>query len=186
MTDAAADPIDRLFDILGRAGGAQYGQERVTQLAHALQCGLAAEQAGAPAALIGAALLHDIGHLVHKFGEDAALRGIDDHHERLGAKLLAKWFVPALSEPVALHVDAKRYLCSVEPSYFGTLSPASVRSLELQGGIYDPTGAAAFRSRPHAEDAVKVRRWDEAAEVAGLPTPDLAHFRPALEASRKA
>lgn len=181
----ALDPIDRLLDVLATQGGAQYGQERVTQLAHALQCGLAAEQAGAPPALIGAALLHDIGHLVHKLGDDAALRGIDDHHEALGAKLLARWFVPALSEPVALHVDAKRYLCATEPGYFAILSPASVRSLELQGGTYDATGAAAFRARPHAEDAVRVRRWDEAAKVRGLATPDLTHFRPYLEASLK-
>ena len=180
-----ADPIDRLLEVLATQGGAQYGQERVTQLAHALQCGLAAEQAGAAPALIGAALLHDIGHLVHKLGEDAAVRGIDDHHEALGAKLLTKWFVPALSEPVALHVDAKRYLCATEPGYFAILSPASVRSLELQGGTYDAAGAAAFRARPHAEDAVRVRRWDEAAKVQGLSTPDLAHFRPYLEASLK-
>jgi [1-hydroxy-2-(trimethylamino)ethyl]phosphonate dioxygenase len=184
MTEAA-ESIDRLFAVLTTNGGAQYGQERVSQLAHALQCGLAAEQAGATPALIGAALLHDIGHLVHKLGEDAAVRGIDDHHEALGAKLLAKWFVPALSEPVALHVDAKRYLCASEPGYFAILSPASVRSLELQGGIYDEAGAAAFRARPHAEDAVRVRRWDEAAKVQGLSTPDLAHFRPYLEASLK-
>lgn len=185
MSDAA-DPIDRLLQVLSTNGGAQYGQERVSQLAHALQCGLAAEQTGAPAALIGAALLHDIGHLVHRLGEDAAVRGIDDHHEALGAKLLAKWFLPALAEPVALHVDAKRYLCATEPGYFAILSPASVRSLELQGGVYDKAGAAAFRARPFAEDAVRVRRWDEAAKVEGLPTPDLAHFRSYLEASLKA
>jgi len=181
----AGDPIDRLLEVLATNGSAQYGQEQVSQLEHALQCGLAAEQAGAAPALIGAALLHDIGHLVHKLGEDAALRGIDDHHEALGAKLLAKWFVPALSEPVKLHVDAKRYLCASEPGYFAMLSPASVRSLELQGGVYDRAGAAAFRTRPHAEDAVRVRRWDEAAKIKGLATPELAHFRPYLEASLK-
>jgi [1-hydroxy-2-(trimethylamino)ethyl]phosphonate dioxygenase len=186
MSERTLDPIDRLFDILGRAGAAQYGNERVTQLDHALQCAQQAEAAGAPPALIGAALLHDIGHLVHKFGEDAAVRGIDDRHERLGSKLLAKWFVPELSEPVALHVDAKRYLCATEPSYNAMLSPGSVRSLALQGGAYDTAGAAAFRARPYAEDAVRVRRWDEAAKVLGRPTPDLEHFRLCLAASRKA
>jgi [1-hydroxy-2-(trimethylamino)ethyl]phosphonate dioxygenase len=186
MPDVTQDLIDRLFEILGCAGAAQYGNERVTQLDHALQCAQQAEASGAPPALIGAALLHDIGHLVHKFGEDAALRGIDDRHERLGSKLLAKWFVPALSEPVALHVDAKRYLCATEPSYNAILSAGSVRSLALQGGAYDPAGAEAFRAQPYAEDAVRVRRWDEAAKVLGRPTPDLEHFRPCLEASRKA
>jgi len=177
------EPVDRLLSVLGDSGRAQYGQERVSQLAHALQSGHAAEQAGAPAALIGAALLHDIGHLVHKLGDDAALRGIDDKHEAIGGKLLSRWFIAALAEPVALHVDAKRYLCATESSYFACLSPASVRSLALQGGPYDAGGAAEFRARPHAEAAIQLRRWDEAAKVAGLATPDLGHFRPYLEAT---
>lgn len=182
---AAEDPIDRVFAVLERAGGAQYGQERVTQLAHALQCGRNAERDGAPPALIGAALLHDIGHLVHQFGEDAALRGIDDKHEAIGGKLLARWFVPELAGAVALHVDAKRYLCGTEPGYFAILSPGSVRSLNLQGGAYAPAEAAAFLARPHAAEAVRVRRWDEAAKVVGAATPGLAHFRPALQACLK-
>lgn len=175
--------VDRLFETLSSAGRAQYGQERVSQLEHALQAGLAAEAAGAAPALIGAALLHDIGHLVHQLGENAALRGIDDKHEAIGGKLLAKWFAPGLSQPVALHVDAKRYLCAVESGYFASLSPASVRSLELQGGRFDAVGAVAFLAHPHAEAAVSLRRWDEAAKVAGARTPDLEHFRPYLEAA---
>ena len=182
---AAEDPIDRLFDVLTRAGGAQYGQERVTQLAHALQCAARAEQDGATAALVGAALLHDIGHLVHQLGEDASLRGVYDKHEAIGSKMLARWFVPGLCGAVALHVDAKRYLCAAEADYFAKLSPGSVRTLNLQGCAYAPAEAAAFRARPHAEDAIRVRRWDEAAKVLGAPTPDLAHFRPVLDTCRK-
>ena len=182
---ASEDPIDRLFEVLRGAGGSQYGQERVTQLAHALQCATLAEREGAAAALVGAALLHDIGHLVHQLGEDAALRGIDDKHESIGGKLLARWFVPELAGAVALHVDAKRFLCAAESSYFGTLSKASVRSLELQGGAYAPADAATFLARPCAAEAVRVRRWDEAAKVPGAVTPDLAHFRPTLEACLK-
>ena len=175
----AFDEISELFE---GARGRLYGGEQVTQLAHALQCAAAAEREGAPASLVVAALLHDVGHLVHDLGPRPAARGIDDRHEEGGAEWLRRRFVSAVSEPVRLHVAAKRYLCAVEPGYFGTLSPASVRSLALQGGRYDVAGAADFNAQPHAEDAVRLRRWDEAAKEAGLETPDLAHFRPHIEA----
>jgi len=174
--------FDEISEFFEGARGRLYGGEQVTQLAHALQCAAAAEREGAPAPLIVAALLHDLGHLAHDLGPRPAARGIDDRHEEGGAEWLRRWFGPAVSEPVRLHVAAKRYLCAVEPGYFETLSPASVRSLELQGGRFDAAGAADFIARPHAEEAARLRRWDEAAKVEGLATPDLAHFRRYVEA----
>jgi len=173
--------VDEICAIYEGQGSALYGGEQVTQLAHALQCAASAEAEGAPPALIAAALLHDIGHLIHKLGENAAERGVDDHHQLGGAKWLRRWFDESVTESIRLHVDAKRYLCAVEPGYFRTLSPASVRSLELQGGRFDEPGAAAFIALPHAADAVRLRRWDEAAKVPELATPDLRHYRRYLE-----
>ena len=175
------ESLDKLFDVLERAGGAQYGQECVTQLAHALQCAQLAEQEGASPGTVVAALLHDVGHLIHDLGENAALRGIDDRHEHSGAGVLGRWFGPEVVEPVRLHVDAKRWLCQAEPEYFDTLSPASVRSLKLQGGIFSADEADAFLAQPHAGAAVAVRRWDDRAKVEGLPTPTLAHYRTIAE-----
>jgi [1-hydroxy-2-(trimethylamino)ethyl]phosphonate dioxygenase len=175
----AVDEIRALFE---GGGGRQYGGECVTQRAHALQCAASAEAAGAPASLVVAALLHDIGHLVHSLGPRPAERGIDDRHEAGGAAWLRRWFGPEVTEPVRLHVDAKRYLCAVDPSYFQTLSPGSVRSLELQGGPFEAEAAAAFLAVPHATAAVRLRRWDEAAKVAGIATPDIAHFAGAMRA----
>jgi [1-hydroxy-2-(trimethylamino)ethyl]phosphonate dioxygenase len=176
------DTIGEIFDLFRRRGGAEYGGERVSQLQHALQCAALAEAEGAPATLVAAALLHDIGHLIHTLGPSPAARGIDDRHERLGAEWLARRFAAPVSEPVRLHVDAKRYLTAAEPGYFATLSPASVRSLELQGGPFAPEAAALFIGLPHAADAVRLRRWDEAAKLAGKATPDLKHFRRSIEA----
>ena len=174
---------DRIMDILETKGAAQYGDEAVSQLQHALQCAHLAECSGAPASLVVAALLHDFGHLIHKLGEDAAARGIDDRHEALGRKYLARWFDKDVTAPVGMHVDAKRYLCATEPDYFDTLSPASVQSLELQGGPFSEAEAAAFIARPHAHDAVAVRRWDEQAKDPEAATPGLEHYRPCIEAS---
>lgn len=176
-------PVETIFDIFEKRGAREYGGERVTQLAHALQSAMLSEQAGDPPALIAASLLHDIGHLVHDLGEEPALRGIDDRHEVLGREWLGQYFVDEVAGPVRLHVDAKRYLCTVEQGYFDILSEGSVRSLNLQGGRFTPEEAKAFEALPHAAAAVKLRRYDDEAKVVGLKTPDLEHYRPMLEAS---
>jgi phosphonate degradation associated HDIG domain protein len=183
---AGEDPIDFVLRLLRERGGAAYLGEPVSQAQHALQAAWAAEQAGAGAALVTAALLHDVGHLLHDLPEDCAVAGTDDAHEERGARWLAPHFGPEVAGPVRLHVAAKRFLCATDPDYPGRLSEASLRSLRLQGGPFSPDEAAEFRADPHAEAAVALRRLDEQAKVPGLPTPGLEHFRPFLEAARAA
>jgi phosphonate degradation associated HDIG domain protein len=176
-------PIDQILDRVRLGGGTEYGSDGVSQLEHALQCATLAEAAGASTALTIAALLHDIGHLVHDLGRDVVRRGIDDRHEVRGRDWLGKWFAEDVTGPVRLHVDAKRYLCAVDPAYVATLSPGSVRSLALQGGPFPLALAQGFIGLPHAAAAVQLRRWDEGAKIPGRATPDLDHFCPYLEAS---
>lgn len=178
----ARDPVDELGELLEGKGSRRYGLSDVNQSQHALQAALRAEQSGCNAALITAALLHDIGHMVHNLGENPAGAGIDDRHEELGRAYLAALFGPEVTEPVRLHVSAKRYLCATEPDYFAKLSPDSVLSLKLQGGPMSPDEVAAFRGSPHAKAAVQLRRFDEGAKIADLPTPPVAHFLPYLRA----
>ena len=173
---------ERILGVLEGSGADRYGDEAVSQLQHALQCAHLAECSGATASLVVAALLHDFGHLIHKLGEDAAAQGIDDRHEALGRNYLARWVGEEVTGPVGLHVDAKRYLCATEPAYFDSLSPASVRSLELQGGPFSDAAAAAFIARPYAHDALAVRRWDEQAKDPKAFTPNLDRYRPHIEA----
>jgi phosphonate degradation associated HDIG domain protein len=173
--------IEQLF---AERGSAEYHGEAVSQLEHALQAATFAEAEGQPAAVIAAALLHDIGHLLHAHGEGAAERGIDDRHEELGGRFLAKHFPPAVTEPVRLHVPAKRYLCATEPEYLRGLSPASVRSLGLQGGPMTMSEQSEFVRHAHYTAAVCVRRYDDRAKIVGLQTPPLTHFLPYLEVAR--
>ena len=86
----------------------------------------------------------------------------------------------AVTEPVRLHVQAKRYLCATEPGYFALLSQESDRTLELQGGPMTADQAAAFEALPFARDAVAVRRWDDQAKDPAVTPPEFAHFEPLL------
>jgi [1-hydroxy-2-(trimethylamino)ethyl]phosphonate dioxygenase len=157
---SAADAVDQLLALYRVRGHERYG-ERVTQLDHALQCASLAAGEDADDSLIAAALLHDYGHLIDDRGHMAERDGLDGAHEMVGAAALAAWFGPAVTEPIALHVAAKRYLCAAEPGYFEALSAASKLSLELQGGPFAPADAAAFAALAHAEEAVRLRRWDD-------------------------
>jgi len=171
-----------LLDIFVGRATRRYGLSDVNQLQHALQCAAHAEADGAPPATVLAALLHDVGHMIHTLGENPAGRGIDDVHEQLGADWLAERFGPEVSEPVRLHVAAKRYLCTVESDYFGKLAPDSVRSLNLQGGLMSADEIEAFRAHPQHAEAVRVRRFDEAAKDPRATTPDFDHYLRHVEA----
>ena len=170
-----------IIRILATKGHEQYGTEAVSQLEHALQCATLAEKNNSPPELITASVLHDFGHLIHNLGEDAATRGIDDRHEYRALGYLNKIFSLAVTEPIRMHVNAKRYLCAVDNDYWASLSPASKTSLELQGGIYAEAEAQKFIRQPYAEDAVQLRIWDDLAKVKDLITPDLEYFVPTIQ-----
>ena len=134
MAAERAGAIEQIRRLFAERGDSAYGGEAVSQREHALQAAHFARQSGATAASITAALLHDIGHLLHHLPDDAPDEGVDDLHEQLAGRWLARWFGAEVVEPVRMHVDAKRYLCAVEPDYQQQLSPPSLVSLALQGG----------------------------------------------------
>jgi [1-hydroxy-2-(trimethylamino)ethyl]phosphonate dioxygenase len=182
-----SDPLrQELLDIFVGRATRRYGLSAINQLQHALQAATLAEADDAPPATVLASLLHDVGHMIHHLGEDPAGRGIDDVHEELGARWLAERFGPAVSEPVRLHVAAKRYLCAVESDYFGKLSPDSVRSLGLQGGPMSADEIEQFRRNPLHAEAVRLRRFDEAAKDPSATTPDFDHFLRHVAVCRRA
>ena len=159
--------IDAIAELFAGPGARDYLGEAVTIGEHMRQAGALAEAAGAAAPLVAAALLHDVGHLRSE---------TDARHGAGGAQWLSQWFGPAVTEPVRLHVAAKRYLCATEPGYSGLLSPESVRTLALQGGPMAPEQVTAFEALPYARDAVAVRRWDDEAKDPAVTPPEFAYF----------
>lgn len=184
MDSTTNDAIDEIIALFEQRGGGDYG-ESITQTEHALQSAWIAEKQGARPAMIAAALLHDIGHLLVSENDHPAERGIDDRHEAIGATFLARHFVTDVVAAVSLHVQAKRILCATEPGYKDRLSAASILSLAVQGGPASADEVDSFKRKIAANDAMALRRWDDEAKIVGLKTPDLAHFRPYLEAARK-
>lgn len=167
--------LDDIRAAFAKRGADNYG-EGVSQLEHALQCGACAERDGASPALITATLLHDIGHLLHDLPQDIADQGIDTEHESLGSAWLSQHFGPDVTEPVRLHVAAKRYLATVEKGYYELLSAASIQSLKLQGGLMSPEETRKYEAERFAADGIKLRRWDDEGKIVGARTPDLGHF----------
>lgn len=175
--------INQIVSLFQEHGSDAYFGEGVSETEHALQSAHQAEQSGAPAELVAAALLHDVGHLLHGLPEDIGEKGVDAKHEDVGSRWLQRHFGPRLVDAVGLHVAAKRYLCAVEAGYFDGLSEASRRSLMLQGGPMSADEVRAFEALPGFQWSVDLRRWDDAAKVPGLAVPGLEHYRPHLEAA---
>jgi phosphonate degradation associated HDIG domain protein len=181
MADTRSALVGEILELFAARGDSNYGGEAVSQRAHALQAAHFARAAGADTALVVAALLHDIGHLLHDLPDDAPDRGVDDRHEDRAARWLAGWFGPDVVEPARLHVAAKRYLCAVQPGYHEALSEPSKVSLQLQGGPMSAAEVEQFETLPHFASAVTLRRCDDSAKVPELVVPEIEEYVPWIE-----
>lgn len=171
--------VGEILELYSRLGERRYGED-VNQLDHALQSAHHAANDEAPESLVAAALLHDIGHLLDKRGEGAAEQGLDTRHEHIGAGYLAQAFGAEITEPIRLHVEAKRYLASRETGYLASLSRASTLSLALQGGPMSDNEAEAFLTEPFCAAAIRLRRYDELGKVQGAEPAGLETYRDLL------
>ena len=181
--------IDLLSDLFYRGQAVAYGKGEVSMCGHMLQTAELAAEAGAAPPLLVACLLHDIGH----FGTDYPLSfnyeshshmqkaSQDLHHEEAGASMLTPFFEPDVTEPIRLHVAAKRYLCATDPEYAVQLSATTYHTLGLQGGVMNDEKVEAFLGLPYSSDAVQLRRWDDAAMTANRSVPGLEHYMDLLE-----
>ncbi|MEI6648581.1 MAG: HD domain-containing protein [Actinomycetes bacterium] len=172
---------DEIAALFSSGESAEYLGEEVMLVEHMLQCAALALEAKASDELVVAALLHDIGHLLVEDALGAQEAGVDARHDVVGAEWVGRRFPQTVSEPIKLHVAAKRYLVSSDPKYFAQLSPASVHTLNLQGGFFTEMESQAFLALPGAEGAIQVRLWDDQAKIAGKSIPDLSAFKPMID-----
>lgn len=169
--------VEILFNYMEIRGQTFY-DEVVTQLEHALQCAAIAVQNKANNIQITSALLHDIGHFImDEHNAEVSFLNTDLNHEEIGAKYLEPFFPDAVTTPIRLHVPAKRYLCTMDATYYDGLSEASKQSLKLQGGVMSDDERTTFEEIPHYQDALTLRRWDDLAKVKGLETDALDTYQ---------
>lgn len=170
--------METITSLFAQGGQDAYFGEPVTQLEHALQCALLAEQANADAETVVAAFLHDIGHLLPPELAGGYMDGYGTvDHEKLGADYLREMGFPEkVAQLIEHHVNAKRYLVFKNPNYFARLSEASIKTLEFQGGPMTAREAAAFEANPYFKGILQMRTWDEQAKIPNLPTPGMAYY----------
>ena len=169
-----------LLDLINNEGQHCF-EENVTQYAHAVQSAYRARHAGAPPALVVAALLHDVGHLLSDHDAEAAHYNAEDHfHENLGADVLAAHFPPVVAACIRLHVRAKRYLVTTEIGYYDHLSEASQESFRLQGGYMSEQEILDFEAEAFYREALELRKWDDTAKVQDMKVPEANEYLPDL------
>lgn len=168
-------------DIFERCGDEEYLGEPVTMAEHMLQGATIAEQNGQDEVIIVGALLHDIGYFTSEFGTFSMEDTEDRYHEEAGAEVLSQFFPSVITDCVRYHVAAKRYLCATRPDYFKRLSPASVHSLNLQGGPMSDEEVVEFEKNPNLKEILQVRYLDEAGKRADMETPPFSHFAPMVQ-----
>ena len=170
-----------ICDFIEHYGDSRY-DSNVTQKEHALQTAALALSDKANSSLVIAALLHDIGHML--LSEHAATPSFlkkDLRHQNVVCRVLRPYLSKSITGPIALHVEAKRYLCGSDPSYYSKLSDNTKLSLALQGGPMTATQLRSFEVRAFWRESLRLRRWDDAAKVSKKPTPSLPFFLPTLE-----
>jgi phosphonate degradation associated HDIG domain protein len=173
--------VDFILELFARQGATEYMGEAVTMSQHMEQTAACAVADDAADELVIAALLHDIGHFIGEHPIDALEKGIDNNHEDVGANYLQTHFPATISEPVRLHVAAKRYLCATDPGYLDRLSAASINSLNVQGGPMNAAEIGIFEANPHHHAAVKLRLYDDDGKIAGLSINPVTSYRETLE-----
>ena len=182
MDRISADSIvDHIEDVFRRRGDESYLGEQVTMAQHMLQTAQCAEQAGANNSQIVAALLHDIGHYKNEIPETSLAKGINNFHEEVGANFLEDFFLLSVVEPIRQHVAAKRYLCAIKSDYLERLSPASVHTLNLQGGLMNAEEVKEFEKNDYLEQCIQLRYWDEEGKDPEREHPPFSYYRPLIE-----
>jgi 2-amino-1-hydroxyethylphosphonate dioxygenase (glycine-forming) len=167
-----------LFDLYKSKGGENYFGEEVSQYEHACQTALLARKNGASIELQQAAFLHDIGHILpyqshHEIEDNLG----NINHEKLGAAWLKdRNFSELAIQVVENHVDAKRYLCNINPIYIHSLSDSSRVTLLLQGGPLTEEEAMLFEQNPFFSEIIQIRKWDDLAKESQMLVPKLEFF----------
>ena len=146
---------------------------------HMIQSAMLAEKNKCSSSLICASLLHDYGHFILDDPDELVNKKKDGKHEDIAYVYLKKYFKKNVVEPIKIHVKAKKYLARNQ-KYYNILSQASKASLHLQGGVMNDEQAEKFEKEKFFKDAVKLRKFDEAAKKVGIKMKNINEYKKIL------
>ena len=149
---------------------------------HMIQSAMLAEKNKSSSSLVCASLLHDYGHFILDSPDKLVKRKEDGKHEDIGYQYLKKYFKKNVVEPIKIHVKAKRYLARNQ-KYYRILSQASKVSLHLQGGVMNEEESEKFEKEKFFDDAIKLRKFDEAAKKTGVKMKDINNYKNLLSSN---
>ena len=159
-----------------------YIGEKITITEHMIQSAMLAEKNNCSSSLICASLLHDYGHFILDDPDELVNKKEDGKHEYVAYLYLKKYFKKNVVEPIKIHVKAKKYLAR-NKKYYNILSNASKISLNLQGGVMNDIEAEKFEGEKYFDDAIKLRKFDEAAKKKNLKMKDINDYKNLLSSN---
>ena len=153
--------VDNILNMYKEKGHQKY-DSHITHLEHALQTTEFAIINKEKEEFQLACFLHDIGHLIlDEHNTNKSFLDKDLKHETIAFQYLSKYFSDNITLPIMYHVLAKRYLCSINNTYYENLSDASKKSFIIQGGKLDNDILNTLTNNNKFLDAVKMRKYED-------------------------
>jgi phosphonate degradation associated HDIG domain protein len=179
MESSVNEILNEVFSLYEKFGNADYIGEPVSQIEHMSQAAQFAMKEGFDDEVVLAAFFHDIGHICVMQNETNSMGGFGVmSHEKVGADYLRhKGFPERVAKLVENHVQAKRYLTFKNPDYYLSLSDASKKTLEFQGGVMSASEAETFEKDILFETSIRMRKWDELAKEKNVALLNLEEIK---------
>ena len=153
--------INYILNLYKTKGNTMY-DKHISQLTHSFQTMEMAIRKGFDEKFQLCCFLHDIGHLLldeNNSNEDFLKD--DLKHELIGYNFLKNFLDDEITKPILLHVQAKRFLCSINKEYYNSLSDASKESFKIQGGKMSEEQCKIFRNNSYLNLAVTLREFED-------------------------
>ena len=153
--------INYILNLYKTKGNTMY-DKKISQLTHSFQTMELAIHKGFDEKFQLCCFLHDIGHLL--LDENNSSKDFlknDLKHELIGYNFLKNFFDNEITKPILLHVQAKRFLCTVNNEYYNSLSDSSKKSFKIQGGKMSEEQCKIFRNNSYLNLALTLREFED-------------------------
>lgn len=151
--------VEDIIHLYNTSKAVNYFGEIVSKREHMIQTAILAQDNMESEQVILACLLHDIGHLLKN--DDMNGLGVQNHGI-IGKQYLEEMGMnKKVCKLVEKHIDAKRYLVSIDKTYYEKLSDVSNNKLEYQGGKMNVNEIETFEKDLDMLELLAIEYYDE-------------------------